>query len=70
MGMMNVLMQLRKVCNHPDLFEPRSVITPFVMGRLALKTAGVIYGTLKQKPASESLSVSPESLVELFSWRS
>lgn len=21
MGMMNVLMQLRKVCNHPDLFE-------------------------------------------------
>jgi hypothetical protein len=31
MGMMNVLMQLRKVCNHPDLFEPRSVITPFVI---------------------------------------
>jgi hypothetical protein len=31
MGMMNVLMQLRKVCNHPDLFEPRSVITPFVL---------------------------------------
>ena len=31
MGMMNVLMQLRKVCNHPDLFEPRSVITPLVL---------------------------------------
>ena len=31
MGMMNVLMQLRKVCNHPDLFEPRSVVTPFAM---------------------------------------
>jgi SNF2 family DNA or RNA helicase len=31
MGMMNVLMQLRKVCNHPDLFEPRSVITSFVL---------------------------------------
>lgn len=31
MGMMNVLMQLRKVCNHPDLFEPRAVITPFAM---------------------------------------
>ena len=30
MGMMNVLMQLRKVCNHPDLFEPRSVITPLI----------------------------------------
>jgi SNF2 family DNA or RNA helicase len=31
MGMMNVLMQLRKVCNHPDLFEPRSVITSFML---------------------------------------
>ena len=28
-SMMNVLMQLRKVCNHPDLFEPRSIVTPF-----------------------------------------
>lgn len=31
MAMMNVLMQLRKVVNHPDLFEPRSIITPFVL---------------------------------------
>ncbi|KAG5190683.1 SNF2 family N-terminal domain-containing protein, partial [Tribonema minus] len=30
MGMMNVLMQLRKVCNHPDLFEPRTTASPFV----------------------------------------
>lgn len=28
---MNVLMQLRKVCNHPDLFEPRSIESPFIM---------------------------------------
>ena len=28
-SMMNVLIQLRKVCNHPDLFEPRSIVTPF-----------------------------------------
>lgn len=25
----NVLMQLRKVCNHPDLFEGRSIISSF-----------------------------------------
>ena len=31
MAMMNCLMQLRKVVNHPDLFEPRSIITPFVL---------------------------------------
>lgn len=30
-GLMNMLMQLRKVCNHPDLFEPRLVRSPFVM---------------------------------------
>jgi len=25
---MNVLMYLRKVCNHPDLFAPREVLSP------------------------------------------
>jgi E1A-binding protein p400 len=29
LGMMNILMQLRKVCNHPDLFEPRAIVSPF-----------------------------------------
>lgn len=29
-SMMNVVMQLRKVCNHPDLFEPRPIVAPFV----------------------------------------
>jgi len=28
MGIMNVLMQLRKVCNHPDLFEGRPIVSP------------------------------------------
>jgi SNF2 family DNA or RNA helicase len=28
-GVMNVLMQLRKVCNHPDLFEGRPIVSPF-----------------------------------------
>jgi helicase SWR1 len=29
----NILMQLRKVCNHPNLFEVRPVVTSFAMGR-------------------------------------
>ncbi|OAX42813.1 hypothetical protein K503DRAFT_732939 [Rhizopogon vinicolor AM-OR11-026] len=29
----NILMQLRKVCNHPDLFEVRPIVTSFVMTR-------------------------------------
>eukprot|EP00210_Caulerpa_lentillifera_P000034 g33.t1 len=28
MGIINVLMQLRKVCNHPDLFEGRQILSP------------------------------------------
>lgn len=30
-SVMNVLMQLRKVCNHPDLFQQRDVESPFTM---------------------------------------
>ncbi|KAF4745030.1 swr1 complex component, partial [Perkinsus olseni] len=37
MGMMNILMQLRKVCNHPDLFEPRPVRSPLAMLPLSLE---------------------------------
>jgi helicase SWR1 len=33
MGVMNTLMQLRKVCNHPDLFEVRPVRTSFATDR-------------------------------------
>lgn len=37
MSMMNVLMQLRKVCNHPDLFEPRPIASPLDMLSLHLR---------------------------------
>jgi SNF2 family DNA or RNA helicase len=30
MSVINILMQLRKVCNHPDLFEPRPIVSSFV----------------------------------------
>ncbi|KAI0048828.1 hypothetical protein FA95DRAFT_1557581 [Auriscalpium vulgare] len=32
----NILMQLRKVCNHPDLFEVRPIVTSFAMNRSAI----------------------------------
>ena len=31
LGLMNVLMQLRKVCNHPDLFAQRPIYSPFAV---------------------------------------
>lgn len=32
----NILMQLRKVCNHPDLFEVRPIVTSFATQRSAI----------------------------------
>ncbi|CCD24111.1 chromatin-remodeling protein SWR1 NDAI_0C04510 [Naumovozyma dairenensis CBS 421] len=32
MSIVNCLMQLRKVCNHPDLFEVRPILTSFELG--------------------------------------
>ncbi|KAH3688324.1 hypothetical protein WICPIJ_000689 [Wickerhamomyces pijperi] len=32
-SIINCLMQLRKVCNHPDLFEERPIVTSFVVNR-------------------------------------
>lgn len=52
MGMMNVLMQLRKVCNHPDLFEPRSVVTPFVLPGISYTVPAFICSTTSSSPLS------------------
>lgn len=56
MGMMSVLMQLRKVCNHPDLFEPRPVSTPFVMEPLSMSTAACVVTAVRQISALEEMS--------------
>ena len=42
MGIMNCLMQLRKVCNHPDLFEGRPIISAFDMEPLAIQVPALI----------------------------
>ena len=36
LSIINCLMQLRKVCNHPDLFETRPIVTSFAMPRSAV----------------------------------
>jgi superfamily II DNA or RNA helicase len=35
-GVLSVLLALRKVCDHPDLFEERPTVSPFVLGYEAL----------------------------------
>ncbi|XWS58915.1 hypothetical protein CRYUN_Cryun08bG0075400 [Craigia yunnanensis] len=36
-GMISVIMQLRKVCNHPDLFEGRPIVSSFDMGGIDIQ---------------------------------
>jgi E1A-binding protein p400 len=50
LGMMNVLMQLRKVCNHPDLFDPRSILTPLFTDSIQLRVPGFSVNALETSP--------------------
>ena len=42
MGQMSVLMSLRKVCNHPDLFEERPIISPFAMAGISQRFPSIV----------------------------
>ena len=55
LSVMNVLMQLRKVCNHPNLFEPRAIASPFQMQPIVYHTASLVYGLLEYKPFEVTL---------------
>lgn len=46
-NLMNLVMQFRKVCNHPDLFERRDAKSPFVMKCLDYPIARLIYENSK-----------------------
>lgn len=50
LSVINVLMQLRKVCNHPNLFEPRPTISPFMMGSISYKVPGILFTPLDYDP--------------------
>lgn len=51
LSVINVLMQLRKVCNHPNLFEPRPTISPFRMNSVIYKVPGLITTPLDYNPS-------------------
>lgn len=50
LSVINVLMQLRKVCNHPNLFEPRPTLSPFMMEGLVYNTASLVVSALDFDP--------------------
>lgn len=49
-GLWGVLMQLRKVCNHPDLFEGREVASPLELEGIEVKVPGEVLGVLERAP--------------------
>ncbi|KAK3749017.1 hypothetical protein RRG08_056924 [Elysia crispata] len=50
MSVINILMQLRKVCNHPNLFDPRPIVSPFKMEGIVYHTASLVAKTLEYDP--------------------
>ncbi len=50
MSVINVLMQLRKVCNHPNLFEARATLSPFVCEPLTLQMPQMVFNLTNKHP--------------------
>ncbi|XP_037546884.1 helicase SRCAP [Nematolebias whitei] len=50
MSVINILMQLRKVCNHPNLFDPRPIQSPFITQPIVFQTASLALDALEIPP--------------------
>uniref|UniRef100_A0AAX7VQE6 Snf2-related CREBBP activator protein n=1 Tax=Astatotilapia calliptera TaxID=8154 RepID=A0AAX7VQE6_ASTCA len=57
MSVINILMQLRKVCNHPNLFDPRPIQSPFIMQPIIFHTASLVHDALEVSPLKVSLKI-------------
>ncbi|XP_024015773.1 protein PHOTOPERIOD-INDEPENDENT EARLY FLOWERING 1 isoform X2 [Eutrema salsugineum] len=62
-GMISIIMQLRKVCNHPDLFEGRPIVSSFDMAGIDLQLSSKICSLQLKSPFSK---VDLEALGFLF----
>jgi hypothetical protein len=50
LGLINVLMQLRKVCNHPELFEGRPIISSFDMAGMEVHLSSLAWSVMRKSP--------------------
>ncbi|XP_056644553.1 helicase domino isoform X1 [Diorhabda sublineata] len=51
LSVINVLMQLRKVCNHPNLFEVRPTTSPFQCEGIRLHIPSIVYSAIDYDPS-------------------
>ncbi|MEQ2180799.1 hypothetical protein GOODEAATRI_005044, partial [Goodea atripinnis] len=56
MSVINILMQLRKVCNHPNLFDPRPIQSPFITQPIVFHTASLVHKALEVSPLKVGMS--------------
>ncbi|VDO95310.1 unnamed protein product [Heligmosomoides polygyrus] len=56
LSVLNIVMQLRKCCNHPDLFEPRDVVSPMYVEKIRYVPPGLIVD-LNEKEFGRDLPV-------------
>ena len=64
LSVINVLMQLRKVCNHPNLFEPRPTCSPFIAEHVPCGLPKLTTTAVSPRPLHDlNLSYHPLSLV-------
>nr|DBA18849.1 TPA: hypothetical protein GDO54_014745 [Pyxicephalus adspersus] len=50
MSVINILMQLRKVCNHPNLFDPRPIHSPFITSAICYSVPSLVLHALQRHP--------------------
>eukprot|EP01047_Picozoa_sp_COSAG01_P023476 COSAG01_NODE_1421_length_10362_cov_10.007113_8_plen_1396_part_00 len=65
-GIMNVVMQLRKVCNHPDLFEVRPIVSPFDVPAPTVRAGALIPTIVDHDPFVHTAAATSSSLVQLL----
>ncbi|XP_002138575.3 helicase domino isoform X1 [Drosophila pseudoobscura] len=53
LSVINVLMQLRKVCNHPNMFEVRPIISPFQMEGITFHTPRLVCDIMEYDPFTQ-----------------
>ena len=55
MSVINILMQLRKVCNHPDLFDPRPIVSSFAFEPMETGVPSLVFN-LREEVFAERLN--------------
>lgn len=66
-SVLGVIMNLRKCCNHPNLFEPRSVISPYVATAIAPKFSKTAF-TIKEEMVQKNFLLIGSTFTSQFTW--